>query len=129
MVNEKLLNKINKTLENHIFSIQSDFLRDEENMKVDLKLNIVGTTNLFSVGIEYEYILVDIQLPFELNGNGTKDRVFTLLHSGLGNRYNYDDSPLFRKLSYSVIDYVKDVLSWFGINNRIKINTINLITQ
>lgn len=129
MVNEKLLNKINKTLENHIFSIQSDFLRDEENMKVDFKLNIVGTTNLFSVGIEYEYILVDIQLPFELNGNGTKDRVFTLLHSGLGNRYNYDDSPLFRKLSYSVIDYVKDVLSWFGINNRIKINTINLITQ
>lgn len=129
MINEKLLNKINKTLESRVFSIQSDFLRAEENMIVDFKLNIVGTTNLFSVGIEYEYILVDIQLPFELNGNGTKNSVFTLLHSGLGNGYNYDDSPIFRNLSYSVIEYVKDVLSWFGIKNRVKINKITLITQ
>jgi hypothetical protein len=129
MVNEKLLNKINKTFENHIFSIQSDFLRSEENMIVDFKLNIAGTTNLFSVGIEYEYILVDIQLPFELNGNGTKDQVFTLLHSGLGNKYNYDGSPIFTTLSYTIAEYVKDVLSWFGINNRVKINKITLITQ
>jgi len=129
MVNEKLLDKINKTLENRIFSIQSDFLRAEENMNVDFKLNIIGTTNLFSMGVEYEYILVDIQLPFELNGNGTKNSVFTLLHSGLGNGYNYEDTPIFRNFSYTIAEYVKDVLSWFGIKNRIKINKITLITQ
>ena len=129
MVNEKLLDKINKTLEKNIFSVRSDFLRAEENMLVDFKLNIDGTTNLFSMGVEYEYILVDVQLPFELNGDGVKNRVFTLLHSGLEQGHNYEEFPLFTTLSYTIAEYVKDVLSWFGIKNRIKINKITLITQ
>jgi hypothetical protein len=130
MVNEKLLNKINKTFENHIFSVQSDFLRMDQNMTVDFKLKILGTRNMFWMGIEKEYITIEISLPFNLNGDPLKDRVFTIMYMGLSDtKNNLKDFQMFQSISKTIQYYVQDVLSWFGIENTVNVDKITLITQ
>lgn len=129
MLDKKLIDKINRLLETRTFSVQSDFLRMEENMTVDFKFKILGTTNLFHMGIEKEYVLLEVYLPFELHGNALKDRVFTILQLGSKNEYNYQDFAMFNSLSYIIEKYIEDVLSWFGIKNRVKVEKIKLINQ
>ena len=130
MVDKKLLDKINRTLESRVFSVQSDFLRMEENMAVDFKLKILGTRNMFWMGIEKEYITIEISLPFNLNGNSTKDRVFTIMYMGVKDSKNeLKDFQMFQSLSKTIQYYVQDVLSWFGIENTVNVDKINLVNQ
>jgi hypothetical protein len=130
MVDKKLLDKINRTLESRVFSVQSDFLRMDENMTVDFKLKILGTRNMFWVGIEKEYITIEISLPFNLNGHPLKDRVFTIMYMGLADSKNdLKDFQMFQSLSKTIQYYVQDVLSWFGIENTVNVDKINLVNQ
>jgi hypothetical protein len=118
---DKLWDRINGFLENHIFQIDSDY-----NFSTDFKVKLTGTKNYITVGQETKFIQYTL---YVLPSNKQSDLYFETFKKYMGEEVdNPTTYKVFLEICYKIDKLLNRFLELFGVHEYvICTKVINLV--
>lgn len=118
---DKLWDRINGFLDNHIFQIDSDY-----NFDTDFKVKLTGTKNYITIGEETKFIQYTLYI---LPSNEQSDLYFSMFKKYTGEELDISTtSGVYREIRYKLDKLLKNFLELFGVHEYvICTKVINLV--
>jgi hypothetical protein len=109
------IERINKFLKNHTFTISDPLGFEIESMSLDVKVKLTGTKKYIKVGEWTDYVEYTI---YVISGSSDGIRIFNLMWSSNSgeNTYIMNTSDVkYYRLTRLVNDYLEDFLEYFDV--------------
>jgi hypothetical protein len=118
---DKLWNRINEFLENHIFQIDSDY-----NFDTNFKIKLTGTKNYITIGQETKFIQYTLYI---LPSNKQSDLYFSMFKKHTGEEIDISTiSTIYEVIRYKIDKLLNRFLELFGVDEYvICTKVINLV--
>jgi hypothetical protein len=118
---DKLWNRINEFLENHIFQIDSDY-----NFDTNFKIKLTGTKNYITIGQETKFIQYTLYI---LPSNKQSDLYFSMFKKHTGEEIDISTtSTIYEVIRYKIYKLLNRFLELFGVDEYvICTKVINLV--
>lgn len=118
---DKLWDRINGFLDNHIFQIDSDY-----NFDTDFKVKLTGTKNYITIGEETKFIQYTLYI---LPSNEQSDLYFSMFKKYTGEELDISTtSGVYREIRHKLDKLLKNFLELFGVHEYvICTKVINLV--